>query len=416
MEYFILVVSAIITAFTNLFFYDIYYGKERKVNNTFLIVLLYTLLYLINDLITIRIDSTPLFVVASIITFFIASFLYESKIMIRLVGAVIFEVIGFCAEAFVAFGTVAIIKVTIEGNAYWVGLFLSKLVIVILVTVTSLFIKKSINSINTTYTIFMLICESISIFALSLFAKLVDKEINIQSWIIIGIVLSIIMLNFCVYYMMDSMSEMSMIQEKHRLMDMELELREQGYMKLSESYIHSRKMIHDFNKYLKLIKAYNLNGEKEKLDEYITCIIDEVNSKYRYITTGNMVIDTFVNDLMNRTESIEVKCNTDIKIDTNYYMIPDKYLTIILGNLCDNAYNAVADDYKREERFISITICNDERSFVIEVKNTYDESNMKKESYGINNIKDAVDSSQGVYESSFDNNIYQTMVAWKTNI
>lgn len=147
-----------------------------------------------------------------------------------------------------------------------------------------------------------------------------------------------------------------------------------------------------------------------------------LNSMYMelYISnTGNIVIDSIINFKYEEAYKKKIYFNLDIKVPPNME-VEDFDITIILGNLLDNAIQAVD---KIEDKKINISIKYDKGRLLIKVSNKFNEylvynngelvsTKKDKENHGlgIKNIKDVLDKYKGeinfsTYDSLFSVNI-----------
>ena len=95
---------------------------------------------------------------------------------------------------------------------------------------------------------------------------------------------------------------------------------------------------------------------------------DVYDDKKQYACTENIDIDSILNFKIQAAEQQNIKINLDLSIPEKMD-IPSFDLTIILGNLLDNAIEAVAELEK--ERQIKTTINYDKGRLIIQVENLY---------------------------------------------
>lgn len=141
-------------------------------------------------------------------------------------------------------------------------------------------------------------------------------------------------------------------------------------MEREEAYQNTRRIRHDLNSYLVDLKAAIQYG---KLDEASSKIDDILDSNKIYKNeisrTGNLVIDSLINYKFSlaQKEGIDMKC---------YVFVPDRLpfdgadLCIILGNLLDNAMEAVGC-FPTGHRYMSVSVTLVKGSLSIMVENPY---------------------------------------------
>lgn len=94
----------------------------------------------------------------------------------------------------------------------------------------------------------------------------------------------------------------------------------------------------------------------------------DLESRYCTINTGNLVVDAFVSNLLLQAKSRGIALQTDLKFDNDILPINDYHMTIILGNLLDNALNACKNQLNAK---INVSIRTADDNFSIHVANTY---------------------------------------------
>ena len=102
-----------------------------------------------------------------------------------------------------------------------------------------------------------------------------------------------------------------------------------------ETFNLLRKSIHDYKH--KLLALESLKNKK--FDNVLTSIEDELKifaNKAFYINSGNNTVDIVLNSKVNVAESCDITITVNAKI-TNEIKIDDIDLSVILGNLIDNA-------------------------------------------------------------------------------
>lgn len=117
------------------------------------------------------------------------------------------------------------------------------------------------------------------------------------------------------------------------------------------------------------------------------------------------------------SENEHITFSEDISITPDKVPLTDYDLCVVIGNLLDNAYNAVSR-LTEKEKIIDIHISvNDSDSFVIFIKNTYDASpydshqtDNYEHGYGLNNTKNIVDIYHGVMQCRSDDYYAVTIV------
>ena len=100
--------------------------------------------------------------------------------------------------------------------------------------------------------------------------------------------------------------------------------------------------------------------------------MNELNSSYSRINSGNLVIDSFVSNCLLLCEDNKIEFNPSLQIDSSLIPINDYDLSIVLGNLLDNAVNACNNIHYPQKKFINLYIRTDllTDQFVIHIINS----------------------------------------------
>jgi sensor histidine kinase YesM len=125
---------------------------------------------------------------------------------------------------------------------------------------------------------------------------------------------------------------------------------------------------HDLINHAYSLKYYIDNHDCEGATEYLDNIFEFINNSKEYAKSGNSEIDSIINYKLDLAERQGI--NSEV-----YLAIPDKLnissfdLSIVIGNLLDNAIEAAA---KAEKKFINISVELDRNVLYISISNSYD--------------------------------------------
>ena len=114
---------------------------------------------------------------------------------------------------------------------------------------------------------------------------------------------------------------------------------------------------HDMNNHLHTIFGYMQVGEYDKAQEYVGNIAGKV-SRIKSFHSGNVVIDALIGSKTALAEMNGIPVNVDLAIPQKL-KITDTDLTVMIGNLYDNAIDANLRFKDADKRFINIKILYD---------------------------------------------------------
>ena len=155
-----------------------------------------------------------------------------------------------------------------------------------------------------------------------------------------------------------------------------------------------------------------------KYDDAFESIENELKvfkNKVFYIHTGNNTIDIVLNSKMNVAQYHKITCTINAKI-TEKIDISDMDLSVILGNLIDNAIEAAL---KEENKNIHIQISQIKEVLVIKIINSYSgeriifetaKDNSLLHGIGLKSVKHLVNKYNGLFSIELENNCVIALV------
>lgn len=161
---------------------------------------------------------------------------------------------------------------------------------------------------------------------------------------------------------------------------------------------------HDIKNNLNTIKTLISNGNTDDVISFI----DEINGSDAFnkifIDSGNEIIDSIINYKISEAGALGIMVDHNIKIpatlDVNSFDI-----TVIIGNLLDNAITAVSDLSETQNRRFSINIIYSKGSLIIDVTNPTEAPHHEfKKGIGLTNVETMVKKYHGeIVITSADN-------------
>ena len=178
---------------------------------------------------------------------------------------------------------------------------------------------------------------------------------------------------------------------------------------------------HEYKNHLNTIwsiaQVTNQEEIKEKLQEYISNIVDDTEEFSMLLNVENTIIKAVLYNKGQRAEKLGVKYTYNVKSNLNNISLDNSELTVILSNLLNNAIEATSMIKKKE---LEVFIDEDNKYYSINVKNRTegvklsDLSNIFKmgystkgegRGYGLYNVKNIVDKYKGKIQISLDDDI-----------
>lgn len=136
---------------------------------------------------------------------------------------------------------------------------------------------------------------------------------------------------------------------------------------------------HDYHNHIQTLLA--LCGDEELTREYLWKLNDDLTAVDTVIKTGNVMIDAILNSKLSLMKSKGIEVNAKAIVPKEL-TVSDIDLCTIIGNLLDNAMEAVLRQPDKDERFIRVFIGILKEQLYISVYNsTYGEPKKSKNKY-----------------------------------
>lgn len=147
---------------------------------------------------------------------------------------------------------------------------------------------------------------------------------------------------------------------------------EKHFIEVESTYKKMRGWRHDYHNHIGVMIAHLKLGELDKLEDYLTLLYDDLTKVDAVIKSGNIMVDAILNAKLSviKENNVKVNIKTYVPKDMN---INEVDLCIIIGNLMDNAFEAVMKFDDPEKRFIHIYIDLMQKGLYIYVMNSTNE-------------------------------------------
>ena len=148
---------------------------------------------------------------------------------------------------------------------------------------------------------------------------------------------------------------------------------QEQYIKNLQSVVDLiRKEKHDFINHLNIIAAMcqlKDSDTVDKIERYLNGLSDNIGLTYRFYNTGNIYIDGLL--AVKSIFALKNGINLDVGIDApmNLAEVDDVHLTSIIGNIMDNAFEALAAGCCGEKGIVSLYTYMENGKYYISVSN-----------------------------------------------
>lgn len=148
------------------------------------------------------------------------------------------------------------------------------------------------------------------------------------------------------------------------------ELSAEQYRRIHDQIEYNRKMRHDLIHHLLAIRSFLGEGKAERAEEYLNQYLKETENYTFLHFCGNPVVNMLVShyDALSREQGIDFSVRVSIP---DSLPIQDIDLSVLLGNLLDNAVRAAAHA-PEENRFVRLNMICSGKMLAIAVDNGFD--------------------------------------------
>lgn len=172
-------------------------------------------------------------------------------------------------------------------------------------------------------------------------------------FIIAGILVGIAFLGLCFLWLRRLIFNLV----DRRTLEYQSELMEKHFEEVQSMYRQTRGWRHDYHNHIQTMKAHLAMGRLKELDIYLNELDHDLTTVDTVIKTGNVMIDAILNSKISlakqRGIAIDAKAIVPEKLDTS---ISEVDLSLIIGNLMDNAMEACMRVEDPGQRFIRLYI------------------------------------------------------------
>jgi len=189
---------------------------------------------------------------------------------------------------------------------------------------------------------------------------------------------------------------------------------------MQESVEQVKSIRHDMKLHLAAARDYTANNKANEATDYLDNLLGDIGKSEIYSDTGNIAFDSIINFKLKDVLSNHI--NLQIKIFVPPHLnIEVSDIVTILGNLLDNAFDAVA---KVEDKRIKLDVESSKGSLFIKIDNTFDgevkyadgmdgakqvivsRKDGGNHGYGLRNIQKSVEKYDGHMDISHEGNVF----------
>ncbi|MBE5893544.1 MAG: GHKL domain-containing protein [Lachnospiraceae bacterium] len=173
-------------------------------------------------------------------------------------------------------------------------------------------------------------------------------------YVTISICLLVMILNLTLLFLKEILSKEKYqnkeLQDQNRLITMQI----RNQNEISEMYHSMRALKHDMNNHLHTIAGYMQAKNYEEAEMYIQKMAGDIKVIEAY-QCGHPVVDALIGSKSTLAKKNDIRLDIDISVPSELQITAD-HLSIVLGNLYDNAIDANLKIADKSMRYITIQI------------------------------------------------------------
>lgn len=402
-----IIVAALFDIMMPYFFYQgISVRKEGKW--PFAVILITGVVYNAVSIFCLKNTAPPyVFLILTLIELLCISACFKCKWQFRIVTVVLYELVGSIAEALVIiFSTqLGLDKVLNED----VKIIICKLLLFIFIVIIRLLHNEQ-QLVPFRYLIYFLAVPALSIVVIFGY----DGNSDNVYWSMFFS--AILLLNLVVYHLMNLLAKSVKDQYREESLQEQIEMQKEKYEQLSLQFIKGNKLLHDVNKHFRQLQQYLDDNDIDTAQRYLQKTDLALVQVYGGIKTGNLVLDSLLSNAKTRMDELGGKIELNISIGNNKITMDDYDLVVILGNILDNALEAVAQQEDKDSRKIKVEITCKNKHFTILVRNSISptkkivEKNRWFHGLGRQNIEETVGRYSGYATFDKQKEVFETLI------
>ena len=234
-------------------------------------------------------------------------------------------------------------------------------------------------------------------------------------------IISVLVINFTVFFLFDRIARLYQEKQEKEQIEQQNKYYENQLQIINETQEASNKLRHDMKNHLRALYSDIKKGDISEAQKYISDIVDAYETGTEIIHTGYSAIDGLVNFKLQTAKQNGIRVQADVSLPLGLNLSSFD-LTVILGNLLDNALQAVS--LVPEKGFIDLAIRYSKGMLLIRVSNPFKtaiktengkivttKADKKNHGYGLRSVDEAVAKYHGTIKIEADENIFTITAA-----
>ena len=207
---------------------------------------------------------------------------------------------------------------------------------------------------------------------------------------------------------------------EQKIFEVRNETMQHQYQELNESYERYRHLVHDEKHILCYLKECIHTGKNQEALAFIESSQKSIADRSRSFWTGITTLDFMLNIKKRKMDTVNIEFFLDAKVSE--IPMEDADFIVVLGNLLDNAIEA-AEQCRKENRKIWMSIQNINEMFLMNLKNTCEtepieknnkfvthKKNTERHCLGVESVRRIMGKYQGEISFEYKNGFFEVSI------
>lgn len=256
---------------------------------------------------------------------------------------------------------------TTQGTERLICILLSKTLLLLTVTTFNKIFKRSFKFISK----YILTTCIYSVFLLGMIFVMLELNMHTMNktteFLMVTFFIASIVIEIAMFYFVITLTEAQETEQQMQLIELKNNMLQKSLDETEQTFKLWRSSVHDYKNNIIALSQLANDGDLDKLKSYLNEKNELLNRQMFYIKTGNSSVDALIYSKQRYAK------DNNIKFIVNAYIpeecvINDIDITIILGNLIDNAFEASTME---DEPYVDIDIKLEKEFLVIRISNKY---------------------------------------------
>lgn len=413
-----LIESFIIIDFISRFFGHKYKGLRMYLPFIGIILIVFSEITLANNIVVFEGVAA---IIPFLLTFIYSLFFLKGRPIFKLIFSLIIMIIDIIIATITIFCTSLFIGININDlmtkqSLYrFISIMVTKMVFFYITRIILRFSIQKDISIKWTDWIFVLVIPITSIFTIvSLIEVAFISKFNEQIFLLLS-VFGVLITNIITYYLFLRIIKENQLLIENSLLQQQYDNQHKYMAEINNINKEIRIMRHDMNNYFLCISSFLEEKNYDKAIEYVNNVFKKIGTTNKLVLTGDEAIDCIINCKLDIARQAGI--NVTSKINCDKKDINDIDISIILGNLIDNAISACKK--KSGDKLITIEMYNTNNNLIITIKNSIEKTvlktnpklktnkkDKKNHGLGIISIKSIAENYNGMVDYYEENNLF----------